>query len=217
MKPYVLWDWNGTLLDDTNAALGTLNQMLARRGKPPITMAFYRDNFGFPVKPFYATIGFALADEDWDAIAREYHETYSRQPKGLNRDARAALDLIRRVDGRQSIISALRQDLLDRDTAACGIRDAMEFVVGTDNLDGGSKVSRARELIDRIRRAHPTDAFAFTLIGDSLHDREVADALGVGCVLCAQGSHAEWRLRKAARTFPTLTEAAAFSCRAAGV
>ncbi len=214
MIPYVLWDWNGTLLDDTQAALTTLNQMLARRGKPPIAMDFYRDHFSFPVKPFYATIGIQSEDDkDWDAIAREYHETYHLQPAELNGDARAALDVVRRAGGRQSIISALRQDLLERDTAAFGVRDSMEFVAGTDNLDGGSKVVRARELLDRIRREHPAEAFAFTLIGDSLHDKEVADALGVNCVLCAQGSHAEWRLQAVARTFPTLTEAAAFCVR----
>lgn len=49
----IFWDWNGTLLDDTAAALATLNGMLAKRGAPPITMEFYRENFAFPVKPFY--------------------------------------------------------------------------------------------------------------------------------------------------------------------
>lgn len=210
MTPYILWDWNGTLLDDTDAAVEVLNAMLARRGKPPITKAFYRDHFGFPVKPFYTTIGIVLENEDWDAIAREYHETYHRQSKGLNCEACAALEMIRRAGGRQSIISALRQDLLDRDTAAANIREHMEFIVGTDNLDGGSKMERAHDLLDRIRRAHPKGDFAFTLIGDSLHDKEVADALGVGCVLCAQGSHADWRLRRVAPTFATLLDAVRF-------
>ena len=210
MTRYILWDWNGTLLDDTDAALGALNAMLARRGGRPITKAFYRDHFGFPVKPFYETVGIALEKEDWDSIAREYHELYHRRPKALNGEARAALDVIRRAGGRQSIISALRQDLLDRDTATYGIREAMEFIVGTDNLDGGSKMARARELMDRIHRAHPAEPLALTLIGDSLHDKEVADELGVDCVLCAQGSHAEWRLRKVAPTFSSLLDAVRF-------
>lgn len=210
MTRYILWDWNGTVLDDTDAAVCALNAMLVRRGKRPITKAFYRDNFGFPVKPFYTTIGFVLENEDWDAIAREYHESYHCQSKELNKESRAVLDIVRRAGIRQSIISALRQDLLDRDTAAYGIRDAMEFIVGTDNLDGGSKMDRARELVGRIHRTHPAQMFSFTLIGDSLHDKEVADELGIGCVLCAQGSHAEWRLRKVAPTFATLLDAVRF-------
>lgn len=205
--PYILWDWNGTLLDDTSAALGTLNAMLARRGKPAISLDFYRDHFGFPVKPFYTRCGFELESEDWDAIAREYHETYRHLPKTLNDEALSALELIRRANGRQSIISALRQDLLEADTRRAGIQSEMEFIVGTDNLDGGSKMERAHELLRRIRRAHPHDDLHLTMIGDSLHDKEVADALGVACVLCSQGSHAAWRLRGIAPTEETLTSA----------
>ena len=50
-----------------------------------------------------------------------------------------------------------------------------------------------------------------TMVGDALHDKEVADALGVACVLCAQGSHAAWRLAKVAPTGNTLLEAAALA------
>ena len=43
--------------------------------------------------------------------------------------------------------------------------------------------------------------------GDALHDKEVADALGIDCILCAQGSHAAWRLRAVAPTGETLVDA----------
>jgi phosphoglycolate phosphatase len=66
----IFWDWNGTLLDDTQAALATLNEMLSKRGAPMISMEFYRDNFSFPVKPFYTRIGMVLDGENWDDVAR---------------------------------------------------------------------------------------------------------------------------------------------------
>jgi len=204
--PYILWDWNGTLLDDTQAALDTLNVMLARRRAKPIGMDFYRDTFSFPVKPFYESIGMVLENEDWDALAREYHELYAAQPKALNRETLSALERVKAAGVRQSIISALRQDLLDDVTAAYGVGPYMECVYGTDNLDGSSKLDRALELMSAIAPAggEPPDV---VLIGDALHDKEVADALGVRCVLCAQGSHAGWRLRKVAPTGDTLLEA----------
>ena len=52
-RPYILWDWNGTLLDDTQAALDTLNIMPKRRGAKPIELEFFRDHFAFPCRPFY--------------------------------------------------------------------------------------------------------------------------------------------------------------------
>ena len=207
---HVIWDWNGTLLDDTQAALDTLNIMLARRGGRPIAMDYYRDHFAFPVKPFYKSIGVCLENEDWDALAVEYHDTYAAQPKRLNPEAVAALERVKASGARQSIVSALRQDLLDAITAELGVARYMDFVYGVDNLDGRSKVDRARELISAITHSstHPLlHSPAFVFVGDSLHDKEVADALGVRCVLCAQGSHAGWRLRAVAPTGDTLLDA----------
>jgi len=200
----ILWDWNGTLLDDTQAALDALNAMLARRGKPPIAMDFYRDHFGFPVRPFYERIGIDLAHENWDALAQEYHDAYARQPKRLNAGAAAALALAKARGVRQSVVSALRQDLLDADLAAFGVRGYMAFAYGTDNLDGSSKLTRARDLMARLGNPDPRGV---VIIGDAFHDKEVADALGIGCVLHAQGSHAGWRLRQAAPVAETLEDA----------
>ena len=198
---YILWDWNGTLLDDTQAALDTLNIMLARRGRPPIAMDFYRDNFAFPCRPFYKQIGMHVEDSEWDALAVEYHQLYAEQPKRLNVEAIAALERVKATGVKQSVISALRQDLLDQAMIDFGIAPYMECVYGVDNLDGSSKLDRALELLNRIEATDPV------VIGDALHDKEVADALKVKCVLCAQGSHAEWRLAKVAPTGATLLEA----------
>ena len=199
----VIWDWNGTLLDDTQAALDTLNAMLEKRGGRRIAMDFYRDHFAFPVKPFYEAIGVRLGNEDWDALAREYHDIYAEQPKGLNAETFAALEYANGRGARQAIVSALRQDLLSAITEELGVARYMDFVYGVDNLDGRSKIERAHELV-AVMGVAPQDA---VLIGDSLHDKEVADAIGVRCVLCAQGSHAAWRLRAVAPTGETLMEA----------
>ena len=199
---HIVWDWNGTLLDDTQAALDTLNMMLARRGGRPVAMDFYRDNFAFPVKPFYEAIGVRLGDEDWDALAREYHDIYAGRPKRLNAEAVAALEYAKGRGCRQSIASALRQDLLDAITAELGVAQYMDRICGVDNLDGRSKLERAREMLAEVSAERPGEEFV--MIGDSLHDKEVADALGVRCVLCAQGSHAAWRLRAVAPTGDTL-------------
>ena len=213
--PYILWDWNGTLLDDTKAALATLNAMIAARGGRQIGMPFYLDHFAFPVRPFYDKIGIIAHDEaEWNAIAREYHETYARQPKALNASALAALETAKAAGCRQAIVSALRQDLLEADLVRYGVANYFERVCGTDNLDGASKLSRARALLQDLR-SDPA-AGSFILIGDALHDKEVADALGIRCILCAQGSHAAWRLRAVAPTGDTLEDAVRLAQREMG-
>ena len=205
---HVIWDWNGTLLDDTEAAFDTLNIMLVERGCAPIEMPFYLDNFGFPVRPFYDRIGIVAKNEDeWNYIAREYHEVYLRQAKSLNREALAALERVKAAGCGQSILSALRQDLLETETGQYGVRGYFDYLYGTNNLDGASKLTRARELLARLEGEGVSSGGDCVMIGDAIHDKEVADELGIRCILCAQGSHAAWRLRAIAPTADTLVSA----------
>ena len=96
--------------------------------------------------------------------------------------------------------------LLDEVTARMGVAQYMECIYGVDNLDGASKLDRALELMSRIA-PEIGEQPDVVLIGDALHDKEVADALKVRCVLCGQGSHAAWRLAEVAPTGATLLEA----------
>lgn len=203
--PYVIWDWNGTLLDDTDCSIAALNAALKRRSLPPVEREWYREHFAFPVRPFYARCGIDLAHEDWDALAREYHEEYGRGEKHLNAEAIAALERVKSAGGGQSILSAHEQRLLDAEVDACGVRKYFDFVCGANNLDGGSKIACAHALMAHLaERGVSGDV---VVIGDALHDQEVAAALGVRCVLCAQGGHSAARLRAVAPTGETLLEA----------
>jgi phosphoglycolate phosphatase len=209
-RVHLLWDWNGTLLDDTPASVAALNELLSARGLPQIGLDFYRDTFSFPVRDFYAACGVRLEREDWARLAEDYHAAYLRQPRSLQREAIAALRQARQAGLGQSILSAMRQDLLEKEVAAFAVMPWMEHVFGTDNLDGASKVARARQLIARLR-AEKGPLVECVMIGDSLHDHEVAAAVGARCVLVANGSHAPWRLRAVAPTAETLTEAVAMA------
>ena len=206
---HVVWDWNGTLLDDTDACVGALNEMLAKRGLEPISLAFYREHFAFPVRSFYERIGVRLADEDWNALAREYHDAYHARPASLARGAFAALERVSSLGWGQSILSALRQDMLDRDSAAFGVSRWMHRVRGSDNLDGGSKLECARRFFaqlatDGVVRPDLSDT---VMVGDAIHDWEVASELGVKCVLFSGGGHSRERLLPLAPVADTLEQA----------
>ncbi len=203
----LVWDWNGTLLDDTAAALGALNELLAARRLPTITLEFYRETFSFPVRPYYEFLGMDLAHENWDALAQSYHDAYHARPADLNHEARAALDYAKIQGWRQVLLSALRQDYLDAAVDRFGLRDYFAFVVGSDNLDGGSKQSRAFALKDLLCRADGGEMDDLVFLGDALHDKEVADALGARCILFSGGGHAHDRLAAVAPTFASLLEA----------
>ena len=85
MKKYknVVWDWNGTLLDDVKTGVNTLNCMLEKRGLPTLSLATYRDVFGFPVEDFYRKVGFDFQRENLHEISVDFVNTYDLFAKGI--------------------------------------------------------------------------------------------------------------------------------------
>lgn len=199
---HIVWDWNGTLLDDTLAALQTLNDMLLSRSLPELTIEYYKDNFAFPSKRFYKLIGMHIEDSNWDEVSLEYHNIYSTKAKALNSEALEAVNLAKEMSFEQSLLSALRQDLLLSDLDRYGLGKCFKYVYGTDNLYGSSKVDRAKSLISDFG-----DNAKIVLIGDAIHDKEVADSIGAKCILCSTGSHSHHRLEAISPTARSLTEA----------
>ena len=205
---HVVWDWNGTLLDDAQACVNAINILLARRGVACIDMAHYRETFGFPVIDFYRRINFPLEGEDWDSLAREFHGLFLADPTiRLQDGARDVLAQVRRRGLRQSILSASEQGILTRMLADFGIQDYFTEVFGVDNLHGASKMDLGRSLLRKL--ALPPEHIL--LVGDTLHDAEVAHALGIRCVLVAQGHQSVPRLEQAGiPVFGSLAELACY-------
>lgn len=187
----IIWDWNGTLLDDNHASLSALNAILLRRGLESVDLDYYRKNFAFPVRYFYESLGVKIECEDWDALAQEYHDAYHECELRLAADAKDALEFVRDNGVSQAVVSAMREDYLISDMDRFGIRPYFESVLGTNNLDGCSKLSRIRDYV-----ALAGEREEYVVIGDSLHDKEVADAIGARCVFYGGGSHDPSRLRE---------------------
>ena len=203
----IIWDWNGTLLDDVDAAVNALNRMLSIRGVAPTTREYYRSHFGFPVRPFYAELGVDLEHEDWDRICVDFHRFVEEEPKNLRPDAREALSLAAQSGMRQFVLSALREDLLKRDIAAAGIEPFFEALFGVDNLDGATKLDRGHDLMRHLsdKQSAPANLFC---VGDTLHDAEVALALGARCILVDGGHQTAERLNADnVPVVPSLTQA----------
>lgn len=188
---HLIWDWNGTLLDDTQACVNTINSMLGERGLPQLSVQQYRDCFGFPVSDFYRKVGFVLESENWDELAHVFHERFlADSSMALHAQARPVLEQLHLQGVTQWILSASHQSILDRMLQEYELTAYFQRAMGIDNLYGDSKVSIGRAMIAmmEVPRAE------ILLIGDSLHDYEVALDLGVACVLIAQGHQSYARL-----------------------
>ena len=187
----VVWDWNGTLLDDVKISVDTINVMLERKHLEKLTVEEYRAIFGFPVKPYYELIGFDFTRDDWEAVSRDFVNIYN----DLSKDVELTPGIIPVLEGikkkgiRQFVLSALKEDLLIGMLGRFGIREYFEGVCGSNNIYADGKVARGMEML----RMLPSET---VMVGDTLHDAEVAEALGFDFRLYAGGHNSRERLEK---------------------
>ena len=110
MRPeLILWDWNGTLLDDVELCENALNRLLQRYGYPQrYDHEQYRAIFGFPVEDYYVRAGFDFTRHSFAELAESYMEDYIPASAAcpLMAGAADALEAFKNAGLRQVILSA---------------------------------------------------------------------------------------------------------------
>lgn len=191
---HVIWDWNGTLVNDAPLSYEVLNGMLSRRGHVTITFEDYRRIYGHPVQGMYERAGFNLANEPFESLSHEWHAEYEDRLKyvHLQDDSLMALDRVKAAGISQTVLSALHHDILLESLGIHGIGDYFSYVHGLNDRLARSKIDNGRILMERIG----VSADKTVLIGDSSHDVETANTLGTKCLLVSRGYEDEERLSK---------------------
>ncbi len=141
MTTNIIWDWNGTLLNDVHACVGALNVVLQASGREPVEVDDYRREFTFPVKDYYVALGFDFDREDWAGIADAFHEAYAETSKGVKlRDGIIGLVKGLKKSGvKMAVLSASEQGLLESMMANCGIAEYFAgSIYGLQDLFAGS-------------------------------------------------------------------------------
>jgi phosphoglycolate phosphatase len=190
----IIWDWNGTLLDDAEICRTAINRMLKTRSLPEINMDKYRDVFTFPVIEYYKEIGFDFDTEQWEPVAMEFINQYiNALPEcGLTPFAAETLESFKQKGYRQAIISAMQHDALLKSVSELGIHHYFEFIGGIGDHYASSKIGNAQTYFAQAG-LNPAQ---ITIIGDTIHDSEVAAELQCRCILVATGHQSYSRLQK---------------------
>ena len=188
----IIWDWNGTLLNDVDISVYSINQLLSDRNLELLTKEKYLDVFTFPVQDYYEMIGFDLNVEPFEIPAFQYITIYNDavQQCGLHQEAIPLLRRLRQAGYRQFILSAMEQQYLEKTVKANDIHLYFEDLIGLSDNYAVSKIENGMSLINK-RGLHPDTTL---LIGDTIHDFEVAQAIGCNCVLIANGHQSKERL-----------------------
>ncbi|ADN74608.1 Haloacid dehalogenase domain protein hydrolase [Ferrimonas balearica DSM 9799] len=184
----VIWDWNGTLVNDAPLATDIVNAMLSEHQLPATALDHYRDTFCHPVEAYYQRIG--LTEKlSFDVICQRFGQDYraARDRLNLHPGARPLLHALSQTHT-QSLLSASSQSSLEHCLDHHRISTCFHHVYGLDNHHAACKIDRGHELL----KAAGVRASDTVMIGDTDHDHEVAEALGIDLILIADGhqSHA---------------------------
>lgn len=185
---YLIWDFNGTLLDDSRLASDINCRMNLKRGKPEISYEFYREHFTHPPIDYYYKMGYTFEEESYDQVSREFITEYSRYQHlaTLSQGVLPVLEQVKQAGLQQLIISAHKQNLLQEHVKELGISPYFSHVIGSDSSVIIGKVERAL----KFAKEEDMDLSKAVFFGDTIHDLETARALGCDCLLYSGGHQA---------------------------
>ncbi len=182
----IFWDWNGTLLDDLEVCVDCLNQLLQDFGYPQqYNVDTYREIFCFPISDYYIRAGFDFQKHPFSVLAEHYMQLYLPRATSctLVPGAKKALDTFCALEIPQVVLSASPVENLSLQVKQQGVGDYFQQLLGLSDIYAASKVDLGVDFM-RCSRIDPTRAL---MLGDSVHDAEVAAAMGVSCILIASG------------------------------
>ena len=188
----IIWDWNGTLLNDAEICIYSMNKVLERRGLARLDMKRYREIFTFPVKAYYQKAGFDFSEEDFEKPAMEFiKQYYENLPRAdLFGPVPSMLKELSNKGYHQSILSAMEHDSLLQSLTDKNVLNHFDIVSGINDHYANSKLDIGIELLKKTGFSKNETLF----IGDTLHDFEVGSELGIKVLLIANGHQSKERL-----------------------
>ena len=191
-KKIIIWDWNGTMLNDAELCVACMNTVLRKHRIKEIDVIKYRSTFTFPVKDYYEAIGFDFEKIDFEIPAMEFINQY--YPKigqaDLHKDTIEVLKFFREKGLKQFALSAMEHNNLVSSLTDKGIIEFFENVSGINNHYANSKLEMGQEMM----KSFSIESKDILMIGDTIHDFEVAQRLDIDCVLVSNGHQSKERL-----------------------
>jgi len=174
---HIVWDWNGTLLDDGEAMISATVDAFGAAGLSPVTRDRYRAHFVRPIPDFYDRLaGRTLEPAEQVTLDRHFQDSYARYlaAAALAPDAVRALTTWQDAGGSQSLLSLYPQDkLLGLVSQHC----ITGYFTRVDGLTGGDAPQKEPHLRRHLAELGVSPSRVL-LVGDTIDDMQAARACG---------------------------------------
>ncbi len=189
----ILWDWNGTILNDTPVAFEATNILLKKYNYPTISLEYYRDNVDTPIVNFYSKI-FDLTKENMDTLDNEWCVLYNELSFKikLQDGVESILKKFNEHNCHQAVLSAFRTEEITKFAEKFSVEHYFKAILGTQNIVMESKTMRGKKYM-QDNALEPEETL---YIGDTAHDCDTAKGLNIDCVLMSNGQQSEKVLKK---------------------
>lgn len=193
MYKIIIWDWNGTLLDDVKLCVDLINILLKDRNLPLLSIERYKNIFDFPVIKYYKVLGFDFSKESFEIPATQFTDLYhsKQNTTELFPDTVETLSFIKHSGYRQYILSAMEDNNLKKMINNTGIDKYLDGIFGTKDDFAKEKTSIGKQMIKDLN----LNILDCVMIGDTLYDAEVAEYCGFNCILYSGGHVSKERLK----------------------
>jgi phosphoglycolate phosphatase len=193
---HIIWDWNGTLFNDVELCTDIMNILLTQESLPNISSQKYKEIFTFPVEEYYKIAGHTFERISFEVLGKQFMIEYELR-KNTCELYPGVLNLLSLLNERrinQHLLSAYEQVSLNNILKYYNIDNYFQNIVGLDNIYASSKLYLAHKLAKTIHSNGK--GVNILLIGDTIHDYEVANGINSDCILLSHGHQNEERLLK---------------------
>lgn len=175
--PTILFDLDGTLIDSVDLIVDSYAHVFRTHGLVPLSREEILHGIGTPLRTVFAAMGGGPAEvAAWTATYREYnlahHDARVRPYPGAVAMVRALRDGGRRL----GLVTSKNRAGAARGLALAGIADAIEVIVGADDVE---RPKPHPEPVERALTALGMPAAGAVFIGDSVHDIRSGRGAGV--------------------------------------
>lgn len=181
---HILWDWNGTLLDDVMISIDCVNILLEKLNKPKTNLEEYYNMMDIPLKKYYENLFKDRGCEfKYELCTENFQNNYSKfiNDAFLAEGALEILELFKENGCRQFIVSSFEKNMLKKYVKFFNVEKYFDIISGDDDIHCADKSQRAIEAVKGVSR----DKILY--IGDTKADYITAQAVGCDCILICKG------------------------------
>lgn len=202
----IVFDWDGTLIDSTDAIVRAAQAAIADLGLPPRASRSIKEIIGLGLREAWERLypEFEGEYEDFVLRYREHFFASRQQRSELYPGVREVLCELRERGKLLAIATGKSRRGLDKDLERIGLDSLFHLSRTADETDSKPSPRMLQEIMAQLA-AHPRETL---MVGDTEYDLRMASAAGVAAVGVNWGAHDYERLagHGALKCFDDLTE-----------